>query len=245
MTKRPSLTERPKDLINLEPSDKVDEGGERIVFVHPDNPKRLIKVIKPRHKDEFHRWTFGHLTQRYFPSARWRPTIKQYHEYLRLMLQQDYDPAFKLPISHLYGFVKTNLGLGCITERVTDDAGTNAPTLAKLVSGGLLSQSDLNDFNAYVATLYEISVCVGDVGSANFVYGYRHIGQAGDVSGPEWVLIDGFGDRFAVPVRTISRTARRLGLDDAFKRKPPVAGLKWIARERRYVFADTYLPTEV
>ncbi|MEM9899424.1 MAG: YrbL family protein [Pseudomonadota bacterium] len=232
------------DIIHLTDDAKVDEGGERVVFVHPDDPKRLIKVIKPRQKEEFYRWTFGHLSQRFFPSARLRPTIKQYHEYQRLLLLREYDPNFQLPISHLYGFVKTNLGLGCITERVTDPTGDNAPTLATLVLEGRLSQNNLNDFNAYIASLYEIGVCVGDVGSTNFVYGFRHIGKKGDTSGPSWVLIDGFGDRFAIPIRTISQTARRLGLDDAFKRKPPVAGLQWRPKERQYSFTSAYRPTE-
>lgn len=230
-------TARP-DVIELSPGDKVDEGGERVVFVHPDDPTRLIKVIKPRYKEEFYRWTFGHLSQRYIPSARWRPTVKQYHEYQRLMLNRQYDVDFQLPIAHLYGFVKTTLGLGCITERVTAPDGSNGPTLAKLADRGLITQDRLDEVNAFIKTLYDISICVGDVGPKNFVYGNRHIGPKSAVSAPSWVLVDGFGDKFAITIRTYSRTVRSLGIDDEFKRRAPPKGLIWLRKERRYAFAD-------
>lgn len=212
----------------------IAEGGERMVFAHPDDPHRLIKVVKPREAAEFDRWTFGHLTQRYIPSARWRSTAKQYDEYRRLMLGQLFDMNFSLPISHLYGFVKTNLGMGCITERVTDEAGNNAPTLQQMVRQGCLGAEGLAGLNRFVARLYDVSVCVGDVGPANFVYGRRHIGADGAVSAPEWVLIDGFGDRFAITIRSISRRVRTLGLDDCFKRSKKVRGLEWVPAERRF-----------
>ena len=226
------------DTIHLSIEEKIAEGGERLVFAHPDDPTRLIKVIKPRHKDEFDRWTFGHLTQRYIPSTRWRPIVKQYDEYQRLMLNRNYDPNFDLPISHLYGFVKTNLGLGCVTERVTDADGGNAPTLAQLVREKALDEEGLQELNTFIQRLYSVSVCASDVGSKNFVFGQRHIGTKGKKSKPCWVLIDGFGDRFAIQIRTISRFARSYGLDDAFKRKKPVSGLVWVPKERRYAFKD-------
>ncbi len=223
-----------EDTITLNPSDVIAEGGERMVFAHPDHPFRLIKVVKPRHTEEFNRWTFGHLTQRYIPSARWRPTVKQYDEYRRLMLGRLFDVNFNLPISHLYGFVKTNLGVGCITERVTDADGNNAPTLQKLVRSGRFTDDDLQRLNRFVEELYDVSVCVGDVGPANFVYGHRHIGPSNARSEPSWVLVDGFGDRFAITIRSVSRRVRTMGLDDCFKRSKKVAGLEWVPAQRRY-----------
>lgn len=232
-------------MITLDPSAMIAEGGERMVFVHPDDPCRLIKVVKPRDGSEFPLWTFGHVTQRYIPSARWRSTVKQYDEYNRLMLGQLFDVNLDVPISHLYGFVKTNLGLGCITERVTDDAGNNAPTLLQLVKEKTFTPEHLDSLNTFITQLYDISVVVCDVSPPNFVYGYRHIGPAGTRTGPEWVLIDGFGDRFAITVRSISRRVRSMGLDDCFKRKyikkykrtGKVRGLNWNKDTRQFEYA--------
>lgn len=221
------------DLITLNPAAKVAEGGERSVYVHPDDPTRLIKVLKPVPPEKMVKWKFSHLTRRYIPSSRWRTTTKQYDEYRRLMLDHQFDADFNLPVSHLYGFVKTSLGLGCVSERVMAQ-NENAPTLESLVSQGGLSDDLLKTLNRFVARLYDISVCVADVGPANFVYGQRFIGGAGVASEDEWVLIDGFGDRFAVPLRTWSRRARQFGIDDAFKRRKKVAGLNWDPAARQF-----------
>jgi len=221
------------DTITLDPDAKVAEGGERIVYVHPDDPTRLIKVLKPIAPEKMVKWKFSHLTRLYIPSARWRVTTKQYDEYRRLMLDHQFDAGFNLPVTHLYGFVKTSLGLGCVSERVMLD-GANGPTLEALVMGNALSDVHLRSLNDFVARLYDVGVCVADMGPANFVFGQRFIGAAGVASGPEWVLVDGFGDRFAIPLRTWSRRARTFGMDDAFKRAKRVAGLNWDAKLREF-----------
>ena len=229
----------PADILYLNPDDMITEGGERMVFAHPDDPSRLIKVVKPRYAEEFPGWSFGHITQRHIPAARIRSTVKQYEEYNRLMLGRLFDPDFKMPISHLYGFVKTNLGLGCLTERVTDENGANAPTLNRLLRLGQLTDDRLAALNDLISQLYEVSVCASDVQGSNFVYGHRHIGGAGQVTSPQWVLIDGFGDRFAIPLRTYSRRVRTLGLDDAFQRKKTPKGLVWDKAARMFRRAQT------
>lgn len=238
----------PSDIFELDPGAMIAEGGERMVFVHPDDPSRLIKVGKPRDASEFPRLTFGHLTQRFIPKARWRSTVKQYDEYNRLMLGRLFDVNYTVPVSHLYGFVKTNLGLGCISERVTDANGENAPTLKQMLKEGRFGQDDLIRLNAFVRSLYDVSVCVCDVWADNFVYGYRRCGPAGRISQPEWVLVDGFGDRFAVTIRSVSRRVRRLGLDDCFKRKYPknrsVYGLRWNPAIRSFEFTAETTPKD-
>ena len=225
-------------VLHLDDADVIARGGERLVFIHPTQPKRLIKVLRERPAEMFTRWTFGHLTQRYFPSARHRPVMKQYHEYARLAFEHQRDPDFVMPVSHLYGFCQTSLGLGGITERVTNDAGENGPTLADLVAGNALNDALLESFNAFVDRLFRVGVAVGDVSPTNFVRGWRHIVPGGAASGPDWVMVDGFGDRHAVPIRSVSRRARIWGLDDCFRRNPLVTGLRWNARARRIERTD-------
>jgi len=118
----------------LDPAAKVAEGVERQIYVHPEDPTRLIKIMKARPTERYNRWTFSHLAKRYMPSTRYRPIAKQYDEFRRVMFTHHLDPDFIPPICHLYGFVPTTLGLGGVTERVTDRAGNNAPTLWLMVS---------------------------------------------------------------------------------------------------------------
>lgn len=216
----------------LDPAAKVAEGVERQIYVHPEDPTRLIKIMKARPTERYTRWTFSHLTKRYMPSTRYRAIAKQYDEFRRVMFTHHLDPDFIPPICHLYGFVPTTLGLGGVTERVTDRAGNNAPTLSDMA--GAISDAELAALNVFIARLYDLAICASDLNPANFVYGYRHIGAAGQRMGPEWVLVDGFGDRTAIPITALSALIRRFALDDGFRRAKPVKGLRW-DRARRAV----------
>ncbi|TCM84392.1 YrbL family protein [Rhodovulum steppense] len=190
----------------------------------------------------FDRWNFGHLSQRLFPAARYRSTAKQYDEYRRLIMERLFDTGFDLPISHLYGFVKTNLGFGCVTERITDAQGNTAQNLRERVLARSFTADDLEGLNRFIARLYEVSICAADMGPANFVHGHRHIGPENARTAPGWVLVDGFGDRFAITIRSVSRPARTRGMDRRFIRGKKVKGLVWQPDQRRFAFAEDYTP---
>ena len=217
--------------IELRPGDMVAEGVERQIFVHPDDPTRLIKITKSKQSKAYKRWTFGDLTKRYFPSTRIRSIAKQHEEFLRLSLKSIYDAGTLPPIAHYYGFAQTNLGLGEVTERITNAAGENAPTLKDIHQTDAF---DLDALNAFVNALYEASVCVSDLNPGNIVYGFRHTGPTGEDPEQKWVLVDGIGDRFAVPIRTLSTATRRFSIDDAFKRSKKLPGLTWNAKKRQF-----------
>ena len=219
-------------MLTLDPAAALAEGKERLIFADPRDPTRLIKVLKPQPDARFTRWTFGDLTQRYIPSTRYRTTAKQYDEYLRLMLRHRDDPDFVPPITHLFGFATTSLGLGSVTERVTDPDGLSGPTLEDLDRSGTLDDNRLAQLNALIARLHTLGVRAGDLNPGNFVYGARHLGDR--PSPPDWVLVDGFGDLHAVPVRSLGDGPARLGLDDCFKRARKRVSLRWNASKRRY-----------
>ena len=217
--------------ITLNPAARLAEGVERQIFAHPDDPTLLVKVLKTRPTASYTRLTFGQITQRFFPTTRWRPIAKQMAEYARLQLTYQHDPTFVSPVSHLYGFVQTNLGLACLTERITDAAGQNAPTLKDSLASHTFTADDLAALNAFVADLYRIGVRAGDLNAGNFVYGFRHTHPADT---PQWVLVDGFGDFHAIPIRSASRWTNRLGLDDCFHRMKNDIPLTWDRRQRRF-----------
>ncbi|SHH04724.1 PhoP regulatory network protein YrbL [Cognatiyoonia sediminum] len=218
------------DPITLNKNKLVAEGVERRIYVHPNDPTRLIKIPKIKSDDHYKRWTFGDLTKRFFPSTRTRSITKQHEEYQR-QLRESQQSAASLPVSLFYGFAPTNLGTGEIFERVTNDSGENAPTLRDVHDQG---DFDINKLNTFVEHLYSLAICVSDLNPANFVYGYRHT-EAGQKSpNKSWVLIDGYGDRFAIPIRTLNATTRRYSIDDAFKRSRKLPNLEWNAKERRF-----------
>jgi hypothetical protein len=73
---------------------------------------------------------------------------------------------------------------------------------------------------------------MSDTNPANFVYGRRYIAGNGQSTGPEWVMVDGFGDRFAIPIRTWSRYVRHKGADESFTKKFKAKGFVWDGQAR-------------
>nr|WP_272929388.1 YrbL family protein [Rhodovulum sulfidophilum] len=86
--------------------------------------------------------------------------------------------------------------------------------------------------------LYDISICAADMGPANFVHGYRGAGRPGSNRVPQWVLVDGFGDRYAITARSYSRRIRLRGMDSRFRKGKKVRGLRWCSDERQFEFED-------
>lgn len=213
----------------LNSSDQRAEGTQRTVYLHPNDPTRLIKVFRdmPQTKG---RTRLATLTEQYVPSIRRRWARKEYQEYLRLMLGE-WDGDLHPPIAHMYGFVLTNLGLGCLTDAVLEN-GTLGETLQSKIKSRTLTNADLALFNDTVHRMQRYDIRAGDMTARNFVFGQRSLGNT---PGPrECVLVDGFGDIHAIPIRSCSRFFNRIGLDDSCKRLAQRTGLLWDPKTRQF-----------
>jgi len=135
----------------------------------------------------------------------------------------------------MYGFATTQRGLACLTDAVlVDDA--LGPTLGQLVKRNALTESDLALFNDTITRLYRYDVRAGDMTPSNFTFGHRNL--AGEPGGRECVLVDGFGDIHAIPIRSMSRWTNRLGMDDNCKRLAQRTGLRWMRDTRTFQFPE-------
>ena len=204
------------------------QGVQRAVYRHPHDPNLLVKVLK-RAEDMPARSNFNGVMDRLFPSTRLRQIRKEYSEYLRVMLAQ---PDADLPISHMFGFVPTDVGLGCLTQAVRDGAGLG-PTLAGLKRQGAIGEDHVALLNAMISRLYALDIRASDLNPANVVFGTRNIGAGPGLR--EAVLVDGFGDIHAIPVRSLGGWANRMGLDDSCRRLARNTGLTWDGSARRFL----------
>ncbi|MFA8442134.1 YrbL family protein [Yoonia sp.] len=214
----------------LSPADRVASGVQRVIYLHPTDPGKLIKILKPSSELK-HRTNFNGVMDRWFPGTRLRQIRKEYGEYVRVMLNNP-DPDFRAPISHMYGFVATNLGLGCLTERIRNRDGSLGQTLSTKAKAGTLTDEDIDLLNDTVARLFHYNIRASDMNPSNFVFGYR-----ADDTGTEQmecVLVDGFGDIHAVPVRSMAKWSNHLGLDDSCKRLTRHTKLVWDSKRRQF-----------
>lgn len=213
--------------LQLDKSLYIASGVERHVYLHPTDSQKLLKVMRPQ-EDQGKRFTFRDITTQLFPAVRSRLIRKEYDEYIRIQLQ---NPQLeqRLPITHMYGLAHTNLGLACVAERV---AGKNSPvgeTLRQKSDAGTIDNNDLIALNLLVNQFYQLGIRAGDLKPHNLVFGTRDAGF-------ECVLVDGFGDIHAIPVRSLGKWANSLGLNDSFKLVGERTGLIWNKSERSFTF---------
>ena len=218
-------------VIILYEEEKVTSGGQRDVYTHPYDNTKLVKILKPSQNMPRH-YNFNGWATRLFPSTRIRQIRKEYQEYLRVCLKYP-TPDFNAPISHMYGFVVTNLGLGCLTERVTMPDGSLGKTLGAKVRAGALTDADIDLLNNCISRIYGYEIRASDLNADNFVFGCRSNCQA---LGPmECVLVDGFGDIHAIPTRSMARWSNRLGLNDSCARLARNTNLHWDVKQRKLI----------
>lgn len=219
-------------MLRLEPEKCLGKGTERLIFDHPSNPALVVKVLMPQ-EDLILGRGFKGTSTRLFPSVRVRQIRKEYHEYARIMLGHP-DPAFVPPIAHMYGFAATNLGLGCLSEKVIGTDGTTGPTLYTLTQDAKLASEMLTLLNDCVAGIYDCGLRAGDLNPRNFVFGRRSLGTGSFTEQSSCVLVDGFGDIHAIPVRSVSRWSNRKGLDQGFTRLAGKIGLAFDVITRQF-----------
>lgn len=216
--------------IQLSPEILVAFGRQREVYLHPYDHTKLIKVLKT--VDQMPRkHGFRGKMDYHFPSTRVRNVRKEYVEYQRFMLSSagaDAPP----PMSHMYGFAMTNRGVGYITERIVQPDGSLGETLASKVKSGTLTDAHMDLLNDTIARMHRHDVRASDTNSKNFVFGHRHFGN--DLGPEECVLVDGFGDIHAIPVRSMGRWFNRLGLNDSLSRMARKNSLHWDKDRRMF-----------
>lgn len=221
-------------VLQLDLDQQIASGMQRTIFHHPTDPTKLVKVMRLA-EDMPHRKGLNAKLEKMFPALRQRNIRKEYQEYLRLMLDNP-QAGFRAPMAHILGFVTTNIGLGCLTEKVTGENGELGETLSNVVKNGRFDARHLTALNDTIARFYLYSIRASDLNGANLVFGYRcQLGEGRETAGFECVVIDGLGDIHAIQIRRMARWSNRLGLDDSFRRLARKNRLVWDQSKRQMV----------
>jgi len=184
-------------------------GHLRQVFQHPENPDYLIKVM--RADAVAGRWGAG---------ARWYkrlPRTQHYIGYVReikeYVAMQARPRGCNAPIARMVGIIETDVGLGLISEKVRDEQGALAPTLAALYAreNGFTPLIE-RELARFLDHLLDANVIVGDMHAWNIVHGSDSRG------GPRLVLVDGFGEKHVIPRASMSRRFNAWNTHRLFRR---------------------------
>ena len=185
----------PDPVLEIGATEPLAVGHLRSVYQHPVHSSELIKVMRA-----------DAVASRWNAPGRWHkrlPRTRHFVGYLRELKEyiaaKARAPHVDAPIARMIGVVDTDLGLGLISEKVVDADGALAPTLAAVYArSGFTPELDAA-LAAFRRHLLDANVIVGDMHAWNIVYGSDSRG------GPRLVMIDGFGEKHAIPISSMSR----------------------------------------
>lgn len=181
--------------IDLSSAQPVAQGKEKIIYEHPDHPELLVKVHNPALQLSSRR-----LLHR---AGRYKAFAYELQEYVAL---RGRFPNEALPVERVFGLADTSLGLGLVVEKVTTSDGRLGTSLYRLVRQQGLTAELREHAEAFIAAVLRYDMIFSDMNASNLVLGSRGGRNA-------LVLVDGFGDKNLVPLRSLSgRINRRKNL---------------------------------
>lgn len=209
--------------MRLKEEDLVARGKQRSVYKFPNNEQLLIKLAEhddghgsqPRHRE---------LLRRYFPSVRYRHIFCEIEHEATIKIRAT-QKGMRSPIAATRGVVKANNVIGLIVEQISLKNGAMGPTLHELIAEKNFDDKALSALNEFAQSFFTLGVIAGDVHSKNIVWG--------DYNG-EFVpfLVDGYGDRNFVPLKTYITWFKYRKLHKCFKHLAPQFGCHWVRSER-------------
>jgi len=183
-------------------------GHLRSVYQHPQHADELIKLMRSDVVEK--RWNArGRWLKRLPRTRHYIGYPRELKEYIAARALSD---SGDLPIVRMIGLVETDLGLGLVSEKVVDADGALAPTLAAVYAKRGFAPDLRAALDAFLEGLLGGNVIVGDMHAWNIVYGRDSRG------GPRLIMIDGFGEKHAIPVSSMSRVINRYRTRRLFKR---------------------------
>ena len=211
----------PKKMVLISEMDMVAKGNDRAVFFHPRYPDILLKLLLDF--SQINLVGFRGWSLKTFPSTRGRAIFKEYEATIWTHFNVQ-EKIGEIPISRLYGFVETDQGQASIVERIFCENETLGPNLKKLRDTKHFQKNHVSLLNDFVARILSWKINTTDMNIDNIVYGTNR-GQ------PQFILVDGIGDNYAIPVRKWSRFVMQKSQSSSFNRIAQDLGIQWNSRK--------------
>ena len=207
------------DLVDAQP---IAIGTYRDVYVFPERPDTVVKVLRPGVGRQPSRPVRNFLKGR---SARqlYRFMFREYEAFLEAKLRQMTSPG-PLPISELYWLQRTSRGLGMVAERARSRSGEAAVSLGDLKRDNGIDDTMLRALNAFIARMEALDIVANDTNPENVL-----LDDFGET--PRFLLVDGFGDPNPIQVKRLSPILRKRSRARRWVYMADYLGLRWNALE--------------
>jgi hypothetical protein len=169
----------------------IRAGREKRVYLHPEQPGSLVKIINSDWLAFMYRnWPFQSRLRR----------VAHYFLYLNELIEHISLRARGLEELHfaqnITGLVDTDLGLGIVVEAVTRSDGSLAESLRDLIFRGAFGEVEYQALVKFCNWLGSSGLIIRDLGAQNIVWNEKT---------QNFVIVDGFGERALLSLRMFSR----------------------------------------
>lgn len=212
-------------LLNIEP---FGIGGRRLCFVHPNDPKKCVKVLR---QDSLRTVRLkGKL--RFIPDYLQRPYDNNRHEMRELLfLQRRLGDEMGYHLPRCYGMTPTDIGPGLVLDLVRDYDGTISRSIRELISLGYDLARLRPAFDEFGEFLARHLVLTRKLCDHNLVVSMDELGPRA------MYLIDGFGDPAWLPlarwIAPLGRAKARRRVVDAWRNFERFAATGGVTEEMR------------
>ncbi|MFC3153098.1 YrbL family protein [Litoribrevibacter euphylliae] len=178
--------------LKLEGLSPVAKGGERDVFVHPENKAWLVKVYHQRFYD-VHQKKYP-IIMRFRRLKRYWSLVNELIEFIGIREKSSVETKY---LQTIVGMVDTDLGIGMIVSAVLSEEGDLAPTLKDLVKNKQYQPMHAEALEALFQWMIDTHIIIRDFSLNNLVWSYQD--QC-------FVIIDGIGSKATLSLRSFSKS---------------------------------------
>lgn len=177
---------------------EIGKGVYKTVYQHPEIESQVIKIIRSERVTsdgcfKKHKWWKKHTMQGVYRQFR-----REIIQYLQLCKNSYGEKRFKFAMETPYALVPTDQGLGLVAEKITGPSG-KGETLSKMAVNGKVEEKHIRALQKFFSDCIEQHIVFGEVNAAGILYTESRSGR------PEFVLVDGIGEKLLFPIRSISK----------------------------------------
>lgn len=177
----------------------LGQGTQKIVYQHPQDDMKVIKIMRTEKADS----QGGMIGQKGFRKHRHQGIYRQFRreilQYMQLCKNQYGGNRFIFPIETVYGFEQTSQGLALVCEKVVSPSGKGL-TLWEIAHHEAFEQKHFDALKIFYKQCIDLHVVFGEVNSGGIMYTEQRNAM------PEFVLVDGIGDKLLIPFRAMSKS---------------------------------------
>ena len=167
----------------------IAQGKSKRVYKHPNWPDAVLKIVRPNLVEkDFNAMLKGKIRNKR-PLGIYRHFNREFLQFFILCRRNPDVENLKFPISTPLGLINTDQGLAILSESICSNENELGPDLKSLMYQGKLEQEHVTALETFFQNCLKYHVVIHDGNPTNLIYTTKRTGK------PEFVLVDGFGER--------------------------------------------------